>query len=245
MSHSTFHRIAQQRLGRRNLLVKTLSRGSLALLSGCNLEDDDGVDKFLFAISRFNDRVQAALFAKDRLAPTFAAADITDPFPFNAYYEEAKAPEIDGATWRLELAGRIEKKDPWLLTDLEALPQVTQITRHVCIEGWSAIGEWSGVPMRLFLERIGADLRAPFIAIRCADGYSSSLDMATALHPQTQIALRFRGSTLPRRYGFPIKIRIPTKLGFKNPKYVTALEVTNIDPGGFWENYGYNRFSGL
>lgn len=245
MSDTDLQRLVHKRLGRRGLFVGALSRGSLALLTGCNLEDDDAVDRMLFAVSRFNDRVQAALFRQDRLAPTYTARDITDPFPFNAYYEEAKAPEVDGGVWKLELTGRIENKTSWSLADLNQLPQTTQITRHICIEGWSAIGQWSGVPLGDFLRRVGADTRAPFIAVRCADGYSSSLDMATALHPQTQITLRFRDQVLPRRYGFPIKIRIPTKLGFKNPKHVVAMEVVDHDPGGFWENYGYNRFSGL
>ena len=245
MTDTMFQRLVHKRLGRRGLFVRALSRGSLALLTGCDLEDDDTVDRTLLAVSRFNDRVQAALFRQDRLAPTYTPRDITDPFPFNAYYEEAKAPEIDGGAWKLELAGRIENQTPWSLADLNRLPQTIQITRHVCIEGWSAIGQWSGVSLGDFLKRIGADTRAPFIAVRCADGYSSSLDMATALHLQTQITLRFRDQVLPRRYGFPIKIRIPTKLGFKNPKHVVALEVVDHDPGGFWENYGYNRFSGL
>lgn len=240
----TIDRLVHRRLGRRPLLAG-LTRGSLALLTGCNLEDNDAVDRALLAISRFNDRVQAALFRPDRLAPTYTEADITRPFPFNAFYEEARVPEIDGAAWQLELAGRIEHRTPWTLPDLETLPQVTQITRHICIEGWSAIGQWSGVPLALFLTRIGADLRAPWIALRCADGYAASLDMATALHPQTLIALRLNATPLPPRHGFPIKLRIPTKLGFKNAKHITALEVTDQDPGGFWEKYGYNRFSGL
>jgi len=245
MSDTAFQRIVQKRLGRRSLLASMLSRGSLMLLSGCNLEDDDAVDRLLLAMSRWNDRVQAALFRQDRLAPVFAANQVTEPFPFNAYYEEARAPDIDGSTWWLELAGRIERRSPWSLADLNALPQATQITRHVCIEGWSAIGQWSGVPLGDFLRRVGADLRAPFIALRCADGYSTSLDMATALHPQTLITLRQGGAVLPRRHGFPVKIRVPTKLGFKNAKHVVAIEVTERDPGGFWEAYGYNRFSGL
>ena len=212
MSDTDLQRLVHKRLGRRGLFVGALSRGSLALLTGCNLEDDDAVDRMLFAVSRFNDRVQAALFRQDRLAPTYTARDITDPFPFNAYYEEAKAPEVDGGVWKLELTGRIENKTSWSLADLNQLPQTTQITRHICIEGWSAIGQWSGVPLGDFLRRVGADTRAPFIAVRCADGYSSSLDMATALHPQTQITLRFRDQVLPRL----------ARLGLREPARVAA-----------------------
>jgi DMSO/TMAO reductase YedYZ molybdopterin-dependent catalytic subunit len=122
---------------------------------------------------------------------------------------------------------------------------VSQITRHICIEGWSAIGQWSGVPLRTFLERNGADLTAKYVGYKCADRYYGSLDMATALHPQTILALDMGGAPLPAEYGFPLKIRVPTKLGFKSPKHITALFVTNENPGGYWEDQGYNWFSGV
>ena len=118
-------------------------------------------------------------------------------------------------------------------------------SRHVCVEGWSAIGKWSGVPFRAFLERVGADLSASYVGFKCADDYYTSIDMATALHPQTQLTLRFEDRTLPRSYGFPMKLRIPTKLGFKNPKHIMAIYVTNLYPGGYWEDKGYNWFAGL
>ena len=99
--------------------------------------------------------------------------------------------------------------------------------------------------MREFLRRIGADTRAKYVWFRCAEGYTNTIDMATALHPQTQMTFKFENEILPRAYGFPIKIRMPTKLGFKNPKYLIAMEVTNEDRGGYWENQNYNWFSGL
>jgi DMSO/TMAO reductase YedYZ molybdopterin-dependent catalytic subunit len=239
------HRTALRRLPRRALLRGSLSVGALSLLTGCNLEDDDAVDRVLSAMSRWNDRVQAALFSGTRLAPVFRESDITDPFPFNAYYPIDQVRNVDGDTWRLEVAGAVAERRPWTLAELRALPAESQITRHICIEGWSAIGQWGGLPFHDFLRRIGADTRARYIAFRCADGYSSSIDMATALHPQTLLALTFRGAPLPPKYGFPVKLRVPTKLGFKNPKHITAIEVTNRFPGGFWEDYGYNWFSGL
>ncbi len=202
------------------------------------------VDKVLWSMSRFNDRVQAWLFDPSRLAPTYAEKDITDPFPFNAFYPEDNAPEVDGDAFKLEVSGLVTEKAPWTLTQLRALPQESQITRHICIEGWSAIGQWSGVPFRTFLQRIGADTRARYVGFKCADRYYSSIDMATALHPQTILALDFRGKPLPDEYGFPMKLRVPTKLGFKNPKYIQSVFVTNDYPGGWWEDQGYNWFSG-
>ena len=238
------HRRGLQNLSRRLLLRQTLSIGALSLLGGCNLEDDDAVDRALAAMSRWNDAVQAALFSRTRLAPTYGVADITEPFPFNAYYPLSEVRHVDGAAWRLELSGLVSERRPWTLAELTALPQQSQITRHICIEGWSAIGQWGGVPFRDFLARIGADTRARYVAFRCADDYRGSIDMATAQHPQTLLALTFRGAPLPPAYGYPVKLRVPTKLGFKNPKHIVSIEVTNVFPGGFWEDYGYNWFSG-
>jgi len=198
----------------------------------------------LMGMSRWNDDVQHWLFNPNRLAPEFPESRITRPFPYNGYYAEEEVPEIDGSTYKLELAGMIKDKKPWTLTDLAALPQVTQVTRHICVEGWSAIGKWSGVRFSDFLARIGADTTAKYVGFQCADDYYGSIDMATALHPQTQLSLRYDNEELPPKYGYPMKLRIPTKLGFKNPKLIAAIFVTNEYPGGYWEDKGYNWYSG-
>ena len=232
------------RLERRGLLRSGLSLGALTLLTGCNLADGDKVDKLLWAMSRFNDRVQALLFDPNRLAPTYPASAITNPFPFNAFYSVDDAPEIDAADWKLQLSGLIADKAPWTLAKLRAMPQEGQITRHICVEGWSAIGQWSGVPFHEFLKRVGADTTAKYVGFTCADRYYSSIDMPTALHPQTILALDYGNAPLPAKYGFPLKLRVPTKLGFKNPKHIAEIFVSNTNPGGYWEDQGYNWFSG-
>jgi len=230
---------------RRRFLQGGASLGALVLLSGCDVTDGASADDALRAISRFNDRVQALLFNPNRLAETFPESAITRPFPFNAYYAEDEAPEVDGADYELVVGGLVQEKSSWNLEQLYALPQETQITRHICVEGWSAIGKWSGVRLAEFLKRVGADTRAQYVSFRCAEDYSTSIDMATALHPQTQMTFKFDDAILPRSYGFPMKVRMPTKLGFKNPKHVVELAVTNDYPGGYWEDQGYNWFSGL
>lgn len=230
---------------RRLLLRSSLSIGALAMLSGCNMQDGDQVDRVLWAMSRWNDRAQGWLFDPKRLAPTYSPSQITKPFPFNAFYPEFDAPEIDLNTYQLEVSGLVADKRSWTIERLRHLPQVAQITRHICIEGWSAIGEWRGVPFSAFLERVGADTTARYVGFKCADRYYSSLDMATALHPQTMLALDFGDAPLPTQYGFPLKLRVPTKLGFKNPKHIAAIFVTNTNPGGYWEDQGYNWYSGL
>ncbi|MBA2689549.1 MAG: molybdopterin-dependent oxidoreductase [Burkholderiales bacterium] len=239
------HRREIQRLQRRLLLKGGFSMGALALLSGCDLTNDNTVQKVLWGMSRFNDEVQAKLFNPSRLAPEYPESRITQPFPFNAFYSESEVPEVDGDTYKLELLGLIRDKKPWTLGELALLPQVSQVTRHICVEGWSAIGKWGGVRFSDFLQRIGADTSAKFVGFKCADDYHTSIDMATALHPQTLLTLTFAGETLPAKYGYPMKLRMPTKLGFKNPKHITAIYVTNIYPGGYWEDQGYNWFSGV
>jgi DMSO/TMAO reductase YedYZ molybdopterin-dependent catalytic subunit len=229
---------------RRVFLKQSLSLGALSLLGGCDATDEDATQKFLWTMSRWNDRVQAALFNPGKLAPTYSESEITDPFPFNAYYSVSEVPEVDPTSYRLELGGMIGKRDPWTLDQLRALPQASQITRHICVEGWSAIGKWGGVPFKAFLERVDADLTSRYVGFKCADDYYTSIDMATALHPQTILALTYADRELPAEYGFPMKLRIPTKLGFKNPKHITAIFVTNVYPGGYWEDQGYNWFSG-
>ncbi len=230
---------------RRLFLRGATSLGALAMLTGCDIIDGPTAENALRVISRLNDRIQALIFSPTTLAPEFPESAITRPFPFNAYYSQDEAPEVDGATYQLEIGGLVDKKKPWALAELNKLPEVSQITRHVCVEGWSAIGSWQGVRLSDFLKLIGADLTAKYVWFQCAEGYSNTIDMPTALHPQTQLTLKFDHKTLPTAYGFPIKIRIPTKLGFKNPKYVTAMYVQNNDAGGYWENQGYNWFSGL
>ena len=235
---------ALENLERRVFLKRSLSLGALAMLTGCELTDQEGVQRVLMAMSSWNDGVQHWLFNPNRLAPEFPESRITRPFPYNGYYAEEEVPEIDGSTYKLELAGMIKDKKPWTLTDLAALPQVTQVTRHICVEGWSAIGKWSGVRFSDFLARIGADTTAKYVGFQCADDYYGSIDMATALHPQTQLSLRYDNEELPPKYGYPMKLRIPTKLGFKNPKLIAAIFVTNEYPGGYWEDKGYNWYSG-
>ncbi|PJO24424.1 molybdopterin-binding protein [Burkholderia glumae] len=223
---------------------RLITLGGLSMLTGCTLTDDASVDGFLSAVSRLNDRVQAALFDPHALAPTYSEAQITRPFPFNAFYGIDEVPEVDGADFRLRLGGLVTGQRVWTLRELYALPHAEQITRHICVEGWSAIGRWGGTPFADFLRRVGADTSAKYVGVRCADDYYESIDMATALHPQTLLAFDYDGQRLPAKYGYPMKLRIPTKLGYKNPKHIVEIFVTNVYPGGYWVDQGYNWFGG-
>ncbi|MFY1893670.1 molybdopterin-dependent oxidoreductase [Achromobacter xylosoxidans] len=229
---------------RRAFLRRGLTLGGLAMLSGCTLSDDENVEKALTAVSRLNDRVQGWIFDPNKLAPTYPESMITRPFPFNAYYGIDEVRQVEEESFRLEVTGMVADKRRWRLDELRAMAQVDQVTRHICVEGWSAIGKWGGVPFSAFLKRVGADLTAKYVGFKCADDYYTSIDMPTALHPQTILALTYDGKTLPPEYGFPMKLRMPTKLGYKNPKHIQAIFVTNTYPGGYWEDQGYNWFGG-
>lgn len=229
---------------RRLFTQRVLTLGGLSLLTGCSLTDDASVNRFLMSVSHFNDRVQAWLFDPKRPAATYTEAQLTRPFPFNAYYEIGEVPEVDASDFVLELSGLVTGKKRWTLPELYALPHAEQITRHICVEGWSAIGRWGGTPFAEFLRRVGADTSAKYVGFKCADDYYESIDMATALHPQTLLTFQYDGKTLPAQYGFPMKLRMPTKLGYKNAKHIMAIFVTNTFPGGYWPDQGYSWFGG-
>jgi DMSO/TMAO reductase YedYZ molybdopterin-dependent catalytic subunit len=239
------HRQLIRLLGRRGVLRAGLSLGALAMLTGCDVSSDPAVDKALRLVSSFNDRVQAALFDPTRLATTYPKSMILKPPKFNAYYDITQVKPVAAQDWKLEVAGLVADKSPWTIERLAALPETEMVIKHICVEGWDYIGGWSGPTLSSFLQRVGADLRAKYVAFKTADDYPSSIDMATALHPQTLLATKYAGAPLADPFGFPLRLRMATKLGYKNPKWITAIEVTNRYTGGYWENLGFNWFAGI
>jgi len=180
---------------RRVFLRQTLSLGALTLLTGCDISNHRSVQSALKAMSWWNDRAQAFLFSDKRLAPTYAESDVVRDFRYNAFFPAADAPKFSAADYRLELSGLIADKRPWSVEQLYALPQESQITRHVCIEGWSMIGKWSGPKLGDFLQRVGADLTAKYVGFECADGYYGSI----TCQPPCILKLSWP-SNLPTRY---------------------------------------------
>jgi DMSO/TMAO reductase YedYZ molybdopterin-dependent catalytic subunit len=239
------NRALLNKIDRRGLIRGALSLGALSALTGCDVLDNQAVENALRAVSDWNDGVQSLIFRPNHLAPTFSESRVVKPPRFNAYYGIEEVKPVDVAGWKLELAGLIADKRPWTAEQIYALPEQELIVRHICVEGWDYIGQWSGVNLRRFLERVGADLRAKYIAFKCADDYTESLDMATALHPQTILATKYAREPIADPFGFPLRLRTATKLGFKNPKWITAIEVTNEFPDTFWRKQGFNWFSGI
>jgi len=194
----------------------------------------------------FSDWASARLFRSGHLAPTFAASDLTpfNKFPINDY--DVDDPEVDFEKWNLTVSGAVQKPGDYLLPQIQALPKVTQNTRHVCVEGWDVIGRFSGARLSDFLKVIGADLNARFVTVECADDYYESIDMATALHPQTLLCYEMYDQPLTREHGAPLRLNIPTKVGYKQAKYLTDLKVTHtLQKIGYWEDQGYSEFYGL
>jgi DMSO/TMAO reductase YedYZ molybdopterin-dependent catalytic subunit len=194
----------------------------------------------------FSDWASARLFRADHLAPTFSSLDLTpfDKFPFNTY--DMDDPGINLEKWVFTVSGAVQKPGDYSLSQIQALPKVTQNTRHVCVEGWDVIGRFGGARLSEFLKLIGADPSARFVSVECADDYYESLDWATAMHPQTLLCYEMYDQPLTREHGAPLRLSIPAKIGYKQAKYLTALNVSHLlESAGYWEDQGSPRFYGL
>jgi DMSO/TMAO reductase YedYZ molybdopterin-dependent catalytic subunit len=202
------------------------------------------------------------LAGRESMAPEYAPEERSPTFRGNGsltvdsdFYREQLAGGFPD--WRLEIGGLVATPLSLSLAELAALPQRTQITRHDCVEGWSAIGEWTGPLLSTLLDRAGVRREANFVIFRCADTlygrrYYESVDMVDAYHPQTIIAHRLNGEPIPEKNGAPLRMRIERQLGYKHAKYLTAIEaVSSFDDiaggkGGFWEDIGdYQWYAGI
>jgi DMSO/TMAO reductase YedYZ molybdopterin-dependent catalytic subunit len=194
----------------------------------------------------FSDWASARLFRKGHLATTFTDSELTPfaKFPINGY--DVEDPEVDFDKWTLTVSGAVQKPGDYTLAQIQTLQKHRQNTRHVCVEGWDVIGRFGGARLSDYLKMIGADLSARFVTVECADDYYESLDMATALHPQTLLCYEMYDEPLSRKHGAPLRLQIPTKVGYKQAKYLTDLRVTNVlERVGYWEDQGYSEFYGL
>lgn len=194
----------------------------------------------------FSDWASARLFRSGHLSTTFADSELTPlaRFPFNSY--DVDDPGVNLETWTLTVSGAVQKPGNYSLGQIQSLPLYRQNTRHVCVEGWDVIGRFGGARLSDFLRLIGADPTAKYITVNCTDDYYESLDMPTALHPQTLLCYEMYGQPLMREHGAPLRLTIPTKIGYKQAKYLTELKVTHVlDKVGYWEDQGYSWFYGL
>ncbi|MFZ9395757.1 MAG: molybdopterin-binding protein [Erythrobacter sp.] len=244
---------------RRNLIT-----GMAGLMAaGCSKVADSKIGQSLFdAAEGWHMKAHRALADRQGLVPEYSRAERSPTFKGNGsvtvdspFYRAQLASGF--ADWRLEVLGLVARPLSLSLADVRGMPQRTQITRHDCVEGWSAIGEWTGPQLALLLEAAGVLPEAKFIVFRCADklygkDYYESIDMVDAFHPQTIVAHMLNGEPLPEKNGAPLRMRIERQLGYKHPKYLIAIEaVASLDginggKGGYWEdNHGYQWYAGM
>jgi DMSO/TMAO reductase YedYZ molybdopterin-dependent catalytic subunit len=193
----------------------------------------------------WSDTASGALFRGAHAAPTFAASDLTpfEQFPYNGF----GPPDVDLAGWSLTVGGAVTKPGAYTLDAIRALPKLVQNTRHVCVEGWDVRGRFGGARLADFLALVGADPNASFLTMTCADGYYESLDIETARHPQSLLCYEMYDRPLDPGHGAPLRLSLPTKLGYKHAKYLATLDVSYVRPArhGYWSDQGYSWYAGL
>jgi len=254
-------------LPRRRFLIGAAAGAGSLLLGGCDrLVQEDSVQRVLRAAESLTMKAQRALLSDKALAREFTEAEMSPVFRSNGTSmpdgeDYARLLEGKFADWRLEVVGLVQTPLKLSLADLKTLPARTQITRHDCVEGWSAIGKWTGVPLGLVLQAAGLDPRARYVVFECADElektldgtglYYESIDLVDAFHPQTILAYGMNGQDLPVEHGAPLRLRVERQLGYKQAKYIMRIKaVENFSDigqgnGGFWEDRGYEWYAGI
>jgi DMSO/TMAO reductase YedYZ molybdopterin-dependent catalytic subunit len=225
---------------RRELLKMT------PLLLGGALVSPSLRKKLLRAGLSFSDTASARLFNRQSsLSYPDSAVVPFSKFPYN--YFNVLDPEVDLERWTLTVAGDVQRPGEYTLAQVMALPKVTQNTRHVCVEGWDVIGNFAGARIRDFLTLVGASPMARFLEVECSDDYYESIDMESAQHPQSLLCYEMYGQPLERGHGAPLRLQMPTKLGYKQAKYLETLRVTDVisRTRGYWEDQGYSWYGGL
>lgn len=248
---------------RRRLLVGA-ALGAGGLLSGCDrLGESEGFRKILFSAEAMNRHAQRLLTDREALAREFSEAEMSPFFrgngtqnPRSSAYQAHAAQGF--ARWRLAVDGLVARPRNLSMAQIRSMPRRTQITRHDCVEGWSAIGKWTGVPLKLLLDLAGLRAGARYIVFHCADdmgggtAYYESIDLIDAFHPQTILAWAMNDALLPVRNGAPLRLRVERQLGYKHAKYVTRIEAVasltgiGLGKGGFWEDRAqYEWYAGI
>ncbi|MDB5542151.1 MAG: molybdopterin oxidoreductase [Devosia sp.] len=265
--------MAELILNRRRLIGLGAASGASLVLAGCDQFDflgqrSDPVRNFLERANQLTYAAQRALVGDQALAREFAESEIrqgqrpngsTDPRSNVPEYSDLAA--TDFANYKLSITGLVETPKQYSLAELRNMPSRTQITRHDCVEGWSCIAKWTGVPLSRLLDEARVKRAAKFVVYHCYDmmggglsppvPYYESSDLIDAFHPQTIAAYGLNGGALPIENGAPMRIRIERALGYKQPKYVHTIELVDgfsqygLGQGGYWEDNGYDWYGGI
>jgi DMSO/TMAO reductase YedYZ molybdopterin-dependent catalytic subunit len=249
---------------RRHFLGRLLAGTAAALLAGCDAASRSAwLPKVLGVGERASRGAQRLASSRRSLAQEFSAADLSPQFrsngtanPDDPQYQALAANQF--ADWRLRIDGLVQQPLELSLLELRAMASRTQITRHDCVEGWSAIGQWTGVPLAALLRMAAPRPAARFVVFHCADPmdaagtrYYESIDFDDAYHPQTILAYALNGALLPIANGAPLRVRIERQLGYKMAKYIMRIELVSsfakigAGNGGYWEDQGYEWYAGI
>jgi DMSO/TMAO reductase YedYZ molybdopterin-dependent catalytic subunit len=224
----------------RRQFVATVAAG--AVLATGTTQAQSG---FLRWMGRWNERVDRLLFSADRLAPELTPAETTPAEAFPSYFLSDSMP-VTPAGWGLKVGGLVARPTTFSLAQLQQMARTDMRVRHHCVEGWSAVAAWHGVPLRDIAVVVGADPRALYVEFRSFDaGYWSSWDRESALHKQTMLAYGMNGTSLYPDHGAPLRLYSGVKLGYKMVKYLTEVNFLSERTGGYWENQGYEWFGGV
>ena len=255
--------MARSTLGRRHLLKAAAGAAGMLASSGCdNLSRSEWVRRMLGYTESVTERVQRALTPDAAMAKEYEERDISAVFPPNGSTHPGTSEYVAMAAggfadWQIAVTGLIAKPATWSVAELRAMPSRTQITRHDCVEGWSAIGKWTGVPLGDLMHRVEPQPEARYVVFYCADiddenvPYYESVALQDAYHPQTLLAYDLNGAPLDIPHGAPIRLRIERQLGYKHAKYVMGIalvaSLTGIGggKGGYWEDQGYEWYAGI
>ena len=252
-------------LSRRRFFRHTAGAAAVLLLAGCEkLSQSEWFPKLLASGERLNQKVQGALGGRRSMAQEFTEADLSPQFrsngtstPDSAAY---KALVADGFnSYQLVVDGLVDRPTTFSLAELKSLPNRTQITRHDCVEGWSAIGKWKGAKLTALLDMVHPKPQARFVVFHCADPmeangkslYYESIDLDDAYHAQTILAYELNDKALPVQNGAPLRLRVERQLGYKQAKYVMRIELVDSfariagGNGGYWEDNGYEWYAGI
>ena len=228
---------------RRDLLRLGLTAGAASLAGACGWQGGP-LQPLLRGVSRLNDAVGEGLTSYG-LAPQYPVSARSKDKDFPGYSRSHPVPP-PAPDWALEVGGLVAKPMRLSLEMLKALPRVTYTVKHHCVEGWSAIGTWTGAPLSSVAALVEPAAAAKFLRFDTFDaGYFNGWDMKTALHPQTILAYSFNDGPLGPEHGAPLRVYSPLKLGYKLTKYLTALTFTAERPGGYWEDLGYPWLGGV